>query len=179
MEGEGEGIFISEAYLPPTLTTKTHADGVPVGDKKKDILWPAELCSALIVVGLSACRPLLTRVTHFCHGAWSNTARVLGVSSRGAGSGQQGSGGGASMPQMATIGSGRAIKARGGDSQWLAETRLEEGEGQSVEGGTGPSVGEFSDADYSARSAADQDSTKTLILDPIPMEYLGRETKPE
>ncbi|KLU82372.1 hypothetical protein MAPG_01444 [Magnaporthiopsis poae ATCC 64411] len=141
------------------------------------ILWPAELCSSLIVVGLSACRPLLTRVTHFFHGAWSNTAQALGVSSRGTGSGQQGSGGGASMPQIATIGSGRAIKARGGDSQWLVETRVEESEsdGYYVEGGGGgPSIGE---TNYSRRSATDQDSTKMLVLDPILMEDLGRETK--
>ncbi|KAL8411364.1 hypothetical protein RB596_000850 [Gaeumannomyces avenae] len=41
----------------------------------KVVLYPAELCTPLIVVGLSACRPLLTRVAHSRRRAWTPVPR--------------------------------------------------------------------------------------------------------
>ncbi|KAL8366881.1 hypothetical protein RB595_005041 [Gaeumannomyces hyphopodioides] len=144
------------------------------------ILYPAELCTSLIVVGLSACRPLLTRAAQSLHRAWASVARALGLPPPGASSGQRSSGVGSSAPQIATIGSGGAPKARRGDSQWLDETRLEEGDCCDDHGRSGgaPSAGEYFGADSSARSATDYDSTRTLIVDAIPLEDLGREGKP-
>ncbi|KAL8382199.1 hypothetical protein RB595_006130 [Gaeumannomyces hyphopodioides] len=144
------------------------------------ILYPAELCTSLIVVGLSACRPLLTRAAHSLHRAWAAVTRVLGLPPPGASSGQRSSGGGSSAPRIATIGSGRAPKARHGDSQWLDETRLEEGNccDEHGRGGGAPPAEESFGADSSARSATDYDSTRMLIDDPIPLEDLGRGGKP-
>ncbi|KAL8352720.1 hypothetical protein RB601_002847 [Gaeumannomyces tritici] len=135
------------------------------------VLYPAELCTSLIVIGLSACRPLLTRVACSMRRAWAPFARARPPP---AASGSSGS----SAPQIATIGSGGAAKARHGDSQWLAETRLEEGDCCGEEGRGAPPAEGFFGADSSGRSATDYGSTSMLVMDPILMEDLGRQPKP-